>query len=285
MSAYPIITCTLSLALLLPAAPASHLSTQNPPEKQAETEPAPPDDNILRGPDVEDRGLVRIDFRGRFEPVQGRPILAAIALLDDPQLSEAARKAADNRLVELSDFLLDEIELIRDATDAQRERDRKRARKLYHQLWDRFDPDHTRDPLLHTLESKMSDEQLTTVSNLLDDYWNTFYEWELQDAKKQDDTAWAEIRNALSFDQFQRELQQAYRISLQPIAATLERVYAAADVDEEQKHIIRDIVIDYVKEFGNQPSADARVDVSMKIFDSLTPDQRRRFLDALIWDS
>ena len=118
----------------------------------------PEDEGFLRGPTVSDsapRTLVNIDVQGRFVALPGRPEVAAVELvIIDAQSRERAREVAAARVTALGMFLVDHIDLVREATDALRSGEEARAREIYRKVYDQFDPDQDRSPLLEDLGRK-----------------------------------------------------------------------------------------------------------------------------------
>ena len=81
-------------------------------------------DDLLRGPTVPDhvmQTLVNIDMVGKFIPLQGRPEEAALGLvLIDQDHREGAHEVAQARRLAIGMLLVDNIDTVKDASDAIR---------------------------------------------------------------------------------------------------------------------------------------------------------------------
>lgn len=244
----------------------------------------PPGEQVLRGPDLPDRGLVQFDFPGNFVRLLGRPEVAVIGLLEvDPERSDRMRRAAEARIMELGFLLVDNIDLVRDTTDAIRAGDAAKGSELARVIYDQLDPAHARDPLLAALGDALTPAERDRVTELLDEYWNAWIAWELRDANDRSDEAKRQAREALSFRLFQEELQQAYRTTLRPYAQKLERIYQAVEPTEEQRAAIRDIMIDYIRETRLTPSEEERQRATSRVYSVLDEERRERLVEYVLW--
>jgi hypothetical protein len=163
-------------------------------------------------------------MQGRFQRVEGRPEVGALVQSAlGPETRFKATDVINARTLALMKHLLDNLNLIREATDALRAGDNATTQKLNLELDQRFEPNQTRDPLM---------EPLTQVLP-------PFAEVEMKSAPKATRQA---VEQRLIYDLYQQELRLANEYTLRPIQQKLERIYeAAVPTPEQRKKLARTI--------------------------------------------
>ena len=245
------------------------------------------DEALLRGPTVPDhvvRTLVNIDMGGKFTPLQGRPTEAALGLmLIEPDRRASAREVAEARSLSIGMLLVDNIDLVKEASDATKAGDNAKTQKVYRRLYKQFDPDHVRDPLLAPLQEILSPTQHEEVQRLVNEYWDASINWALRNAKDKSDAARKKTQRRLSFQLFRREIGEAYKWSLRPIQQRLESIYQATEPTEEQRSAIRNVMIDYIRESRLRPTPEQRQTAAARIYDLLDEAQRLKLFEQALW--
>jgi hypothetical protein len=245
------------------------------------------DDGFLRGPAVEDsavRTLVNINMTGEFIRLPGRPEAAALAMVViESERLERAREAITARSTALGMLLVDNIDLLRDATDAIKAGDEDAVREIYREMLDRFDPDRARDPLLIAFAEFVSPEELEDMTRLVDEYWEAWIRWELRNSPDRLEALREETEQRLSFSLFQMELGEAYNWSVRPFRERLERLYEITEASPEQRATIRDVVIDFIRETRLEPAPEQRRDATRAIHAVLDEEQRLRLFEHAVW--
>jgi len=242
-------------------------------------------DALLRGPDVPQttaRTLVAFDAQGRLVQLDTRPEIAALALLDDldPVQREAARAAVAERNAALSAFVLDNLDAVRDAADAQAAGKRDRATELSRELYRRFDPERARDPLLEAVRTFVSTEQAAEVQRLVDEYWTARLDRELRNAKDKSDKARRTTQQRIMLGAFQNELRAAYDRTLRPYRQKIDTINRIAEPTPEQRDAIRTIIIDFVRETRLQPTSQQQQEMARKVYQTLDDQQRVKLFEA-----
>ncbi len=245
------------------------------------------DHDLLRGPTVPDnvvQTLVNIDMGGKFIPLQGRPEEAALELVFiDPERQEGAHEVAQARRIATGMLLVDNIDVVKEASDAIRAGENDKAQAVYRQLHDRFNPNHLRDPLLDAWEGVLSEQEVQQIQQIVDEYWDAWIEWELRNARDRSDTARKKTQRRLSFRLFQREIGEAYNWSLRPIQQRLESIYQATEPTEEQRAAIREVMIDYIRQSRLRPTPEQRQTAASRIYDLLDETQRLKLFAQALW--
>jgi len=244
-------------------------------------------DDLLRGPTVPDdlvQTLVNIDMAGKFIPLQVRPEEAALGLvLIDQEHREGAHEVAQARRLAIGMLLVDNIDVVKEASDAIRAGEKDKAQAVYRQLHDQFNPDHVRDPLLDAWKDVLSEQEVRQIQQLVDEYWDACIKWELRNAHDPSDTARKKTQRRLSFQLFRREIGEAYNWSLRPIQQRLESIYQATEPTEEQRSAIRDVMIDYIRESLLRPTPEQRQTAAARIYDLLNEKQRLKLFEQALW--
>ncbi len=248
--------------------------------------PTTAQDDVLKGPDLNSKQrptIVHQSMSGEFQQVEGRPEIAAFAAItDDPQLNEHARKIALDRTIELSLLLVDEIDLMRESTDAMRDGNQKRAREIQSQFHEQFDQG-THEPLSQHLIELLNDAQRTMYTSVLEEYWDAWINWTLRNREtKINDRARNQTRNRLAARLFQRELVEAYDISLKRYRDALEVIYSAVEPTDEQREAIRSVIIEHIKATRLEASPQQRRDAMHEIYRLLDDDRKQKLYDYLL---
>lgn len=253
-----------SLAALLAVAGTAPASTAQP-------EPAAP----LAGPSVDDTqpptllapGMVR-----DFTPIEGRPELAAAALLNlDADTRDAIRQLEDDRATQLTELLVERIDDIRDITDLNTAGQTNEATQRLREIWIDLDGDDRRLPLRPMLADILTEPQLEETDRIANEYL----------------AAWARSQGAadnnaqdrLAFQMFQQEVRRVYDASLGNTRRALEGIYDAVDPTPEQRAAIRDLVIDHIKQTRLQATTPQRRAVMRRIYDVLDEDRKGLLFD------
>jgi hypothetical protein len=250
--------------------------------------PRPPvnNDPVLGGPVVPDqvaRTLVQFDGRGQFVRLEGRPEEAAVALLGlDSERRERTRQATLPRRTALGLLLVDNIDLVKQITDAIRAGDADTARNMARELYDRFDPAHSRDPLLGPLAEILTPAEQTDLARLVGEYWKAWIDWELRSAADRSDEAHRQTEQRLTFELFQQEIRAAYEWTLRPYHDRLETIYRVADPTPEQRAAIRGIVIDYIRETRLEPTPEQRQQAAKRLYMALDEGARIKLFELLL---
>ena len=258
-----------SIALTLLAAPAL-----------AQDTPA----DTLRGPDVPRETLDSIgttSMTGRFTPVEGRPELAAfIVVCDDPEDLARARDLGTQHIFDLAELLVDEIETVRQVTDATTAGNTELARSLMAGLRLRADPDLERDPMRAELEAMLDQGQRERLDRILDDYWmrwvsaNTPEKQQNMQGQPKNSATYKRIENRLSNQLFQRDITSAYEYSLRRYRDAMQAMYDAIEPTLEQRAWIRDRVIEHIKETRLKANAEQREAIMLEIYTMLDEDRK-----------
>jgi hypothetical protein len=229
----------------------------------------------LRGPRVPDRvarTLVQRDAQGRLVRVEGRPEEAALTLLDlAPERLERAREVVADRAASLNRLLVDQIDLVRESSDAIRDGNAQRARELGMEMFNAFDPAHTRDPLMEPLSKVLDPAHMQELRRLVDEYWDAWLPAERRAAGNAGDER---TRERLILTLFQEEIAQAYERTLRPYRERLERIYAATEPTPEQRTLIRQAVLDFIAATRLRPTPEDRAALARRIYEILDEERR-----------
>lgn len=259
------ITTTLSLALLtLPAL----------------AQPA----DTLRGPSVPRETLESIgstDMAGNFIPVEGRPELAAFMLVcRDPENLAAARELGSQRVFDLAELLVDEIDAVKAITDAITSGNGAYAQTLLAQLRLRHDPQTRRDPLRESLEAMLGDEERARFDRIINDYWarwvsaNTPEDEQDMQGQPRNHGVYQRIENRLNNQLYQQDIQYAYEHSLRRYRDAMQAMYDAIEPTPEQRAWIRDRVIQHIKDTRLRATLEQREALMLEVYGML--DEGRR---------
>lgn len=248
--------------------------------------PTTAQDDVLKGPDLDSKQrptIVHQSMSGEFQQVEGRPEIAAFAAVtDDPQLNEHARKIALDRTIELSLLLVDEIDLMRESTDAMRDGDQKRAREIQAQFHEQFDQG-THQPLSQQLTELLNEAQRKEYARVLEEYWDAWIDWSLRNREaKINERVRNQTRDRLAARLFQRELAEAYDISLKRYRDALEVIYSAVEPTDEQREAIRSVIIEHIKATRLEASPQQRRDAMHEIYRLLDDDRKEKLYDYLL---
>ncbi len=259
-----------AIALLLAISPLAH------------AQPA----DTLRGPKVERDQLDTIvitDMSGNFIPVEGRPELVAFArVCDDPDDLARARELGTARVFELTEVLVDEIDTLRQITDANAEGDSAYAQTLMAQIRLKYDPDMERDPLRDELEPLLDMNQQERFDMILDEYWmqwvsaNTPENARNMNGEPVDRSTYQRIENRLNNQLFQQDIARAYEYSLRRYQGAMTAIYDAIEPTPEQRAWIRNRVIQHIKDTRLNPTLEQREALMLEIYDMLDEDRQTK---------
>lgn len=246
----------------------------------------PPPEEPLRGPAVSERiarTLVRFNARGEFLRVEGRPEEAALAVLPlDALRRERAQEAVADRATALGVLLVDQIDLVREATDAIQAGDAERAQALSRDMYALYIPEGARDPVAAVLRDVLSREEHAELTRLVDEYWSAWIDWELRSARDRTDGARRRTEERLSYVLFQEELRLAYERTLRPYQERIEVIARAVEPTPEQRAEIRLIIIDYIRQGRLRPTPELRRDILRRIYLALDEERRTKFFDLVV---
>jgi hypothetical protein len=240
--------------------------------------------DTLRGPQVEREQLETIvitDMSGNFIPVEGRPELVAFTrICDDPNDLARARELGTARVFELTELLVDEIDTLRQITDANAEGDSAYAQTLMAQIRLKYDPDMVRDPLRADLEEMLNTDQRKRLDSILDEYWlrwvsaNTPENAQNMKGEPVDQATYLRIENRLNNQLFQTDIARAYEYSLQRYQGAMTAMYDAIEPTPEQRAWIRNRVIEHIKETRLSPTLEQREALVLEIYEMLDEDRK-----------
>lgn len=264
------------------------LGMQPPAMQPAETEP-PEDENPemmspamrptdLGGPIVPQSAthtLVHYNARGEFQRLDTLPEIAAIELLDlDAQRRQQIWAIIEGHRNSVRDLLVDQIDLLKESSDAQKAGDNKRVQELYQQLYAVFNPEQARDPLAAALKGVLTPEEQADFDDLVNAYWDALVNWELRNRKNITDRQRAETLARLAFGLFQQQIGQAYQGSLRPYQSKLESIYAITEPTEQQRAQLRELVIAFIRTTRLAPTPQQREQLARQVYDVLDESQR-----------
>ena len=257
--------------------PAAPVKRDAPP---AETDP-------LAGPRVDDaasRTLVRYDMQNRLQLLDVRPEEAGLALLDlDETQRMRAREVVMDRADALRLHLTQHVELLKEFADPAALKDPATGKDisgaLGKQLFEGFDPQRTRDPLLSPLASVLSVEQHAQLTQLVDAYWEA---WIAREQKQQSKTPREKIVDQLIARTFAREVQRMYESSLRPVKQKMDTIAGAVEATEEQKGALRRAFVEFVRGGNLRPTAEHRAMLAKAIHDVLTEAQRVKLVEQML---
>lgn len=246
----------------------------------AETDP-------LAGPRVDDPGsrtLVRYDMQNRLQLVDVRPEEAALGLLDlDETRRMQAREVVMDRADALRLYLTEHVELLKEFADPAALKDpatgKDTSGALAKQLFEGFDPQRTRDPLLSPLATVLTPEEHARLTQLVNEYWEA---WIAREQKQQTKTPREKIVEQLVARAFARETQRMYESSLRPIRQKMDTIATAAEATDEQKQTLRRAFVEFIRAGKLQPAPEHRAALAQAIHDALTPEQRVKLVEQML---
>lgn len=240
--------------------------------------------DTLRGPSVPRDAIESIgttDMNGRFTPVEGRPELAAfIIVCDDPDDLAAARQLGTDRTFELAELLVDEIDTIREITDANANGNTARAQVLLAGIRKKSDPDLLRDPLRPALEALLNADQRARFDRILTDYWqrwvsaNTPQDQMNMQGQPRNEATYQRIENRLNNQLFQQDIASAYEYSLRRYQTAMQAMYDAIEPTPEQRAWIRTRMIGHIKETRLKANDEQREALMLEIYSMLDDDRK-----------
>jgi len=237
--------------------------------------------DVLKGPSVPvetQHTLGETSMNGHFTPVEGRPELAAFALLThNPDRLNTARDLGNKRIFELTIYLVDEIDTVKAITDAMTEGQEPRAQLLLANLRTKYDPDLARDPLADDLRALLPQDQRAEFDRIIDDYWARWTHATLAESGKPINNAnLKRTENLLNNQLFQADIGSAYDGSLKRYKDFLDAIYTAITPTDEQHALIRAMVIEHIKATRLKSTIEQRLELMKAIYRMLDPDRREK---------
>ncbi len=238
--------------------------------------------DLLKGPSIPAQTQNTIgstNMNGHFTPVEGRPELAAFALVTtDPEKLASARDLENQRIFDLTTYLVDEIDAVREITDAIAAGNQTQAQILLAQLRLRYDPNLIRDPLLTELETMLDANQRAELTRILDDYW---LRWAASQSDtmnmRPDSSAYKKAEHQLNNQLFQEDIRQAYDASLKRYRDTLDAIVAAIQPTDDQQAQIRTLITEHIKETKLKATNAQRQALMLDIYHLLDEDRQEQF--------
>jgi len=251
---------------------------------------AQPHTGSLRGPDVPDtarRTLIHRSMTGDFQRVEGRPEAAALQLLDlDEQTRQRATEVLDARDMAVAMLLVEEIDAVKVISDATIAEDRQLVNQLMHELWESFDPETSRSPLLAPLAEVLPPAQHAELTGIVDEYWDALVAWQIRDQPNDDPTQTAELRERterrLAYEMFAAEVGTGYNATLLRYRQAMDALYEAVQPTDEQREQMRTILIDHIRETQLRPTPEQRRATNRRIYDLLDEERRGLMFDYLL---
>lgn len=248
------------------------------------------DRDALRGPAVPEtarRTLVHSSMTGEFQRVQGRPEAAAVQLLDlDAETLARVTEVLDDRDMQVAMLLVEEIDAVRVISDAVIAEERERVDELMHDLWQRFDPETARSPLLEPLAEVLTPAQHAELTRIVDEYWDALLTWQTRNQSDAAPERAAAIREQterrLSYELFAAEVRAGYDATLLRYRQAMDALYEAVQPTDEQRATIRTILIDHIRETQLQPTPQQRRATNRRIYDVLDEERRGLMFDYLL---
>lgn len=242
--------------------------------------------DTLRGPSVPRETLESIgstDMSGNFIPAEGRPELAAFMVVcRDPEDLAAARELGSQRVFDLAELLVDEIEAVKTITDAIAQGNGAYAQTLLAQLRLRHDPDTLRDPLREDLDAMLNDEERVRFDRILNDYWlrwvsaNTPEDEQDMQGQPRSNALYQRIENRLNNQLYQQDIQYAYEHSLRRYRDAMQAMFDAIEPTPEQRTWIRDRVIRHIKDTRLRATLEQREALMLEVYHKLDEDRRAK---------
>lgn len=244
--------------------------------------------DILRGPTVaveEARSLVQRDAMGRFVPIADRPEEIAITVVPiDINRRHLARDVIATRRTALGMHLVEHVDILKEATDAMLAGENERAQKLYRDIYEKFEPEQGRDPLLEPLAEVLSADEFNELKRLVDEYWQAWTDWELRDQMQPAEEARAAVAQRLEFTMFQQEISRAYEWSIRPYQQKLQYICEIVETTPEQRSAIRSAIVDHIRETKLQSTPEQRQLLTQRIYDTLDEQQRLKLFELIVRD-
>jgi hypothetical protein len=242
--------------------------------------------DTLKGPDIQQDQLESIgttDMSGHFHPVEGRPELAAFAVVcDDPNKLAQARTIGSDYIFDLAEMLVDELDTVKAITDAITEDNTTLAQTLQAQLRLRHDPDTARDPLRPQLEALLDEDQRIRLDRILTEYWDRWISANTPDAQDNmkappnKQAIRKRIENRLNNQLYQQDIGNAYEYSLRRYRDALQAIYDAIDPTPQQRNWIRERVIQHIKDTRLKATLQQRESVMLEIYHYLDEDRQTK---------
>lgn len=242
-------------------------------------------DDLLKGPSIGDSPTItRYTMSGEFEQIAGRPEIAAFAVIaKDTGLMDRAIEIELERTVSLSMLLVDQIDLMKESTDAMTAGDNSKSNQIQGRLHEMFDPKKRHDPLTPELMRLLNKNQQAQYKRVLESYWDAWIDASLGERMNQQEPKVRErTRARLTRNLFFRELRDAYDISLRQYRESIERIYSVVNPTDEQREKMRDILITYIKQTRLEPTSQQRRAATIQMYEVLDEERRTAFFEYLL---
>lgn len=254
------------------------------------TDPAQPAKDSLRGPAVPEsiqKTLVHSSMIGDFQRLEGRPETAAVLLLDlDEATTRRITEVIDARDMAIAMLLIEQIDAVKEISDAIIAEETDRAGELQLKLWATFEPDAPRSPLLTPLAEVLDTDQLAEVQRLCDEYWQALIDWQTRNRKKTTHDRTKAIRDRvekqLAFRLFQREIRIGYEATLRRYHDAMDAIYQAVEPTDAQREQMRAILIDHIRTTKLTATPAHRRAATRAMYDLLDEDRRGLLFDYLL---
>ncbi len=246
----------------------------------------PPDDgDVLRGPAVSGeavRTLVQRDMSGRLAILEERPEIAGTRLLD----LDGAERVEVDAVIEahaerMRKLLIDHLDLLKESGDALRAGDEERAARAGTELYERFDSEHRRDPVMDALLGVLTDEQGAELGRLVDEYWDALVGAETRGMKEVTREQRETVEGRLKRAMFQREVGTTYEYAIRPYQQRIDYICDAIEATPEERSMVRDVVVEFMQETRLTPTPEQRMDAIREIYLGLDEEGRLKLFELL----
>lgn len=246
--------------------------------------------DVLRGPKVPGevaRTLVHQGMAGGFERVEGRPEAAAVLLLKlDSDRQRAVESIVHQHAMSVAMLLVDEIDTVKEMSDAVIAQDRDKSQELLRRLWTSVDPEHQRDLLLPALSKVLTLDEQAAARRMLDEYWTAWISWELRNSRELEgdalEAARRKTQDRLVLQLFQEEVRAGYDVTLQRYRQALDAMYEAVSPTPDQREAMRGVVIDHVRATRLEATPEQRRESMHRIYQLLDEERREKLFDYLL---
>jgi hypothetical protein len=243
--------------------------------------------DLLKGPQIDpekNRSITHHTMTGKLEIIDGRPEMAAFsAVAQDSGLIEKSIEIELERTVRLSMSLIDELDLLREATDAMLDGDKETAQEIYGKIYDVFDPEKLHDPLSEDLMNLLDEKQRASYRRVLEEYWDAWIDAVLRDRMdSQSEKVRTRARTRLTRQLFMSEMKSAYDISLKRYQQAMDAIYSAVEPTDEQRAQIREMVLTHIKSTRLEATIDQRRGVMIDIFRMLDEERQEKLYGYIL---
>lgn len=251
-------------------------------------------DDALSGPKVSDAAdsLVRMNMEGKLERLSMRPEQAAAErIVMDQETRDSVRHVMEHHAQAMRRLVLANIDLFANDKDALKPNDGGAVRRLAKDLYDTWEFKDVRDPLLPAFEATLSSEQIQQVRTLVEEYWKTVLDADVQNAMKdrkkpptEEDLRKAreQAQGRVLLEQFRREVSTAYESTLRPVQRRLDNICTAVAATDDQRQQIRSVLLNFAREGRLPGDASDKANLARAIYDLLDESQRLKMVEAAV---